>query len=72
MELSGQLKAAEDIKGHRIRLENAGQASPWVVAVPPGMMVDIVKPLWDELVIVTVGEEPEGIFFKSIRRAEEE
>jgi hypothetical protein len=71
IELRGQLKGAEDIKEHRIRLEHEGKPSVWV-RVPPGMMADIVKPLWEEQVLVVALQGRQGIFLKTIRRLEEE
>lgn len=71
MELQGQLKGAEDIKEHRIRLEDEGKPSPWI-SVPAGMMADIVRPMWDELVVVTAAKTQKGLVLKSIRRRNSE
>ncbi len=40
-----------------------------VIEVPPGMMSDIVKPLWDEQVIVTGTKKGRKIILLDIRPA---
>ena len=70
VEYRGQLKAADEISSNTIRLEDQGKPSPRIV-VPEGMMSDIVKPMWEEEVVVTAVKGRKGIFLKSIRRAEE-
>jgi hypothetical protein len=71
VEYKGQLKAADEISGNTIRLEDQGKPSPRII-VPAGMMSDIVKPMWEEAVVVTAATSKKGIFLKSIRRLTED
>src|SRR5579864_3981500 len=50
----GQLKAADAIKEgqNQIKLIPEGGGKPQSIIVPPGMMSDIVRPMWDEHVRV--------------------
>ena len=72
VEITGQLKLADDRTGHtkRIVLEDEHQAAHHVI-VPPGMMADIVRPMWDDVVIVRGVAGSKGILLQTIKRAQE-
>jgi hypothetical protein len=51
---TGRLKAADATREgkNQIKLIPEGPGKPHTIIVPPGMMADIVRPMWDELVSV--------------------
>src|SRR5207248_2894292 len=71
VEVTGTLKFADSRKNtNEIQIISAGGVRHTVI-VPPGMMSDIVKPLWDEEVTVT-GTQTKGrkIHLMQIRAVE--
>jgi hypothetical protein len=52
--LTGTLKAADATREgkNQIKLIPDGPGKTQAIIVPPGMMADIVRPMWDELVVV--------------------
>jgi hypothetical protein len=66
--VTGVLKFADARRGAR-RIEvvdERGEAHK--VIVPEGMMGDIVKPLWEDVVVITGTKTPRGILLDDIRR----
>jgi hypothetical protein len=70
VELTGTLKFADARKKtNEIQIISAGNVRHTVV-VPPGMMSDIVKPLWEEEVTVTGAQKGKKIQLMQIRPVE--
>jgi hypothetical protein len=70
VEVKGTLKFADSRKNiNEIQIISAGGVRHTVV-VPPGMMSDIVKPLWEEEVRVTGTQKRRKIHLMQIRAAE--
>jgi hypothetical protein len=69
-ELKGELRSAEDIREHKFRLVVDGKPSSWIW-VPPGMMDDIVRPMWGELVSVTAMVQKGKLVLNTIKRIAE-
>ena len=68
--IQGVLREADsrDSKRGKIHVVDAEGASHTVV-VPPGMMSDIVKPLWESEVVIVGERKGKSIFLKDIRAA---
>jgi hypothetical protein len=70
VEVTGTLKMADARKKiDEIQIISAGNVRHTVV-VPPGMMSDIVKPLWDTDVSVTGTQKGKKIYLMQIRPVE--
>jgi len=69
--VKGRLNFANKIRNARsIKLEEAN-GDLHTIIVPEGMMDDIVKPLWDEVVVVTGYKKNKKIHLREISEAED-
>lgn len=70
IEVCGSLRLADSVskKRHQIGLVD-DYGDMHTVIVPVGMMVDIVKPLWENRVVVTGTQKKKVIFLEDIRKA---
>lgn len=70
--VKGRLRSADALKSQRtIRLKPDERSKPYTIIVPEGMMNDIVRPLWDDVVVVTGFRTGNKIQLVEIDRAAE-
>lgn len=69
--VKGRLLFADELRGESGMIQVVDKANKkHPVIVPKGMMSDIVKPLWEDTVVVTGRKRKRGIELESINRAE--
>lgn len=68
--VTGRLLFADERYGQNVIRLVDERSEEYRIAVPPGMMSDIVKPLWEDLVTVTGTRRYHTIHLEDIRRAD--